>query len=112
MNYTVKSQINASPAAAVTASGAGPEFILPNGVGNVEVLIDASAVSGTSPSLTPSLQVSPDGVNWYNAASGSAMTAVGLQRLSAVSLCGYARLSFTVSGTTPSFTLAILVNVN
>lgn len=112
MNYTVKTTINNSPAAPVTATGNGVVMPLPNGEGVVEVLINATAVTGTTPSLTPSLQVSPDGVNWFTAVAGSAMTGVGLQRLACQSLCGYARLAYNVSGTTPSFTLTVTVNAN
>lgn len=112
MNYTVKTTINASPAAAVTATGNGTQFVLPSGDGNVEVLIVASAVTGTTPSLTPKLQVSNDGVAWFDAAPGTAMTAAGNQRLAAQSIAAYGRLVYTVSGTTPSFTLSVTVLAN
>jgi hypothetical protein len=112
MNYTVKTTINATPAAAITVSGAGAQFVLPDANGVVEVLVNVTAVSGTTPSLTPKLQVSQDGVNWFDAVTGSPMTATGTQRLATQSLAAYGRLFYTVSGTTPSFTLANTVLAN
>lgn len=112
MNYTYKTTIPLQNAAVVTATGNSPQCVLPNSEGLVEVLIVASAVSGTTPSLTPVLQVSNDGVNWFTAVSGSAMTAVSNQRLACQSLAAFARLAYTVSGTTPSFTLTVNVLAN
>jgi hypothetical protein len=112
MNYIVKTTINASPAAAITATTNGAQFVLPNGQGNVEVLIQTSAVTGTTPSLTPKLQVSQDGTNWFDAVTGTALTAAGTQRIACQSLAAYGRLVYTVSGTTPSFTVAATVLAN
>jgi benzoyl-CoA reductase/2-hydroxyglutaryl-CoA dehydratase subunit BcrC/BadD/HgdB len=112
MNYDVKTTIPVQAATAVTATGNSPVFVLPSANGVLEVLVNVSAISGTSPSLTPTLQVSNDGANWFTAASGSAMTSVSTQRLACQTLCGYARVAFAVSGTTPSLTTSLMALAN
>jgi hypothetical protein len=112
MNYDVKTTIPVQAATPVTASGNSNAFVLPSASGNLEVLVAVSAISGTSPSLTPKLQVSMDGANWFDAATGSAMTTVSNQRLACQTLCGYGRVVFTVSGTTPSLTTAVTALAN
>lgn len=106
MAYNVKTTINVTPAAPITATTNGAQFVLPNSEGLVEVLLNVGAVTGTTPSMTPSLQVSQDGVVWFTAATGTAMTASGQQRLACQSLAAYGRIVYgSVSGTTPSFTI-------
>lgn len=73
------------------------------------VYINFTAVSGTTPSLTPTVQTSPDnGTTWFDYATGTAMTAAGQQVIKLPSFApGLARVSYVVSGTTPSFTGSI-----
>ena len=77
---------------------------------SVEVIV--SAVSGTTPSATFSIQWSDDGVN-YAAANPAdvftAITAIGniVQRFASKGL--YYRLAWLISGTTPSLTTTIEV---
>ncbi len=73
--------------------------------------LDVTSVSGTTPSMTVTMQDSPDGNTWYNIPSGAftAVTAAGTQRL-LLSNCGqYIRASIAVTGTTPSFTTNLQV---
>jgi hypothetical protein len=95
----------------VTATGQTSTVDI-SGYEDLAVLVSVASVSGTTPSLTPYLQISPDGgTTWFGTASGpaggSAMTANGQQYIgvSGNYLGGRARLAYTVSGTTPSFTL-------
>lgn len=78
--------------------------------------LNVSAVSGTSPTMTVTLQDSPDGVNWYNIPSGafSAVTAVGTSRLAlpaGTAVGPNFRASVTVGGTTPSFTASLMIQL-
>lgn len=74
------------------------------------VYINASAVSGTSPSLTATIQHSPDSATWFNGAAGAALAAAGVQRITETANVGrFGRLSLAVTGTTPSFTLSVWV---
>ncbi len=79
----------------------------------VQVGINITAVSGTSPTLQPYLEVlGSDGV-WYEVWKPSALTATGQtfatlgegQSNGAV-FAAQARLRFEVTGTSPSFTLS------
>lgn len=112
MNYNVKTTIPLMAGSALTATANSALCVLPNSEGIVEALINVSAATGTSPTLTPTLQVSNDGVTWYNAVVGAVMNGVGSQRLQCVSLAAYARISYTVGGTTPSLTTSITILAN
>ena len=77
------------------------------------LFVSTTAVSGTTPSLTFALQTSPDGVLWAPIGPAIvAITAAGTVALpfgatTAGGPFGYhMRLAFTLTGTTPSFTIA------
>jgi len=98
-------------AQAITATGneAGGHAIVGDSL-SVEIIV--TAVSGTTPSATFSVQWSEDGVN-YAAANPAdaftAITAVGniVQRFTTKG--AYYRLAWVVTGTTPSLTTTIEV---
>ena len=69
-----------------------------------------TAVSGTTPSMTLSVDWSNDGTNWSPADPGDSFAAVtaNIRRFKNVSVKGrYMRLSWAISGTTPSFTFEV-----
>lgn len=75
----------------------------------LSVLLDVTAVSGTGPSMTVSVQWSHDGVNWFTADPVDAFTAITatgkvIKQFTAKGL--YGRLNYAITGTTPSFTFA------
>lgn len=77
---------------------------------NLDVLVNVSAVSGTTPSATFSVQWSMDGTTWAAASPADSFTAITaaiqvVQRFT--SKAPYWRLAWTVSGTTPSFTTTV-----
>ncbi len=95
---------------AVTATGnsTGVAFA---GCPEAIVIIDYTAVTGTTPSLTPVIKTSPDGgTTWAAATVGAALaavTAAGRTVTRVLNLGGsqqQLRINYTVSGTTPSFT--------
>lgn len=98
--------------AAQTATG-NSGSLNTSGVARLEIDINVTAATGTSPSLTPSYQQQgADGV-WYTVWTGTAITAAGSQRTSigpglanqaVVTSAG--RLVWTITGTTPSFTFS------
>lgn len=95
--------------AAITASGNGNGVSVPLGQ-TVGVQLVVSAASGTTPSATFEVQWSIDGVNWCSADGTkdtfAAVTAAG-NACKNLSVKGtWMRLAYTVSGTTPSFTVA------
>ena len=100
----------------VTANTTSPVLTLTNLTPTVLAYLNVSAASGTSPTLTVTLQDSPDGVNWYPVPSGAftAVTAVGLSRLvvpAGTAVGSYLRAALTVGGTTPSFTTSLTVQI-
>ena len=71
------------------------------------VMLNVTAVSGTTPSMTLSIEWSPDGVTWYPGETADAFTAITATgaRAKAFPVKGpYARASWAITGTTPSFT--------
>lgn len=70
--------------------------------------------TGTSPTITFTLDVSLDGNVWYNAKTSSAQSAAGTVRLVGTDIIEpFVRVAWTLTGTTPSFagvTIDILHN--
>lgn len=97
------SQILAS-AARTTSGTTGP--VAASGA-NLNVFLDITAVGGVSPSLTLSIEWSPDGVTYATPGDAlAAQTAVGADVLSATVKAQFFRLRWVISGTTPSFTFS------
>lgn len=93
----------------ITASGNSPVQNVPTVIGStIGVGLNVTAVAGTSPSLTAAIQWSFDGTNFFAASPAdtfSAITAVGGAVQAFTVKAPFWRLAYTVSGTTPSFTL-------
>ena len=93
--------------AALTASGTSTPIAVPLG-SQVAVTINATAVTGTTPSATFEVQWSHDGVNWASAdGTADAFAAITAAKNGAKNFTvkgTLMRLSWTISGTTPSFT--------
>jgi len=75
------------------------------------IIINMTAVSGTSPSLTVNFQVcdgngssAPANSNCVNHTTGSAITAAGLQIIKVDHFSRYVTVTSTITGTSPSFT--------
>ncbi|HQR98152.1 MULTISPECIES: hypothetical protein [unclassified Polaromonas] len=93
--------------AARTTSGTVDLDAVPSEYQELSVYLDVTATSGTSPSMTVTYQSSPDGVTFFDNTAGAAITAVGKQLIKVPStIGGYGRLSYAISGTTPSFTFS------
>jgi len=93
--------------AARTATFQGPAVeVGDRGTAALELV--ASAVTGTTPSLTATIETSKDGVsNWQTVAAFSAVTAAGTTRKMFSGLDRFVRANCTITGTTPSFTFGI-----
>ena len=67
-----------------------------------------TAVSGTTPSMTVTIETSKDGsTNWQTVAAYAAQTTTGTTRKVFAGLDRFVRANCAVSGTTPSFTFGI-----
>ena len=95
----------------VTATGNSTGIDL-NNAGDLRAQVQVSAASGTTPSLTVTIQTSHDnGATdpWRTAGTAyAALTAAGNSPYQAMVVDRYVRVSYAVSGTTPSFTFAVV----
>lgn len=84
----------------------------------VAIYLDITAASGTSPTFDLKVQCSPNNTTWYDPASTAAnrdsfafaqKTAAGTDvKIIPDMPCRYVRLSYTVGGTSPSFTFSVV----
>jgi hypothetical protein len=75
---------------------------------NQVIALDVSAVTGTTPNLTVTVEWSMDGTNFGAASTPDGFTAIttaGNVRQSFTTKGPFFRLVWTITGTTPSFTL-------
>lgn len=94
------------PDAARGTAGSGPGAAMGEAA-TLRVDLVVSAVSGTTPALTVTLEHSPDGQDWSTHSAFAAATAAGTQRKVAAGLDRYIRCSWNVTGTTPSATFRV-----
>lgn len=95
---------------AKTATGTGTQ--VDNGAastGGSACYLHVSAASGTSPSLTAKVQHSADGSTWADLATFTAVAGAGVPTGERIATTGtvnrYLRAAWTISGTSPSFTI-------
>jgi len=80
----------------------------------MSAFLAVTSVAGTSPSLTVTLQDSADGVNWANVYAFPAVTSAGTVLRAGwsdfkFSLGRYLQATWSISGTSPSFTFSVSV---
>lgn len=101
-------RVNGNIVTALTVSANSDPIDVSNFVEAI-VFLPVTAHSGTTPTLDCKVQYSPDKVNWVD--SGDAFTqitttnATVFKKLSAI-FGKYIRLVFTITGTTPSYTVS------
>ncbi len=100
-----------SPAAQTsTVTATGVDMLLGNG--QCFAVQHVGAVSGTTPTLNGKIQESSDNSTWSDI-SGAAFTEVtastSLQIISFLRTKRYLRYVGTIAGTTPSFTMAVII---
>jgi len=91
---------------AETADGNG-SWIETADRGCVRLLLDVTAVSGTTPQLLVVVETSHDGSEARAVDAFDIKTGVSSQRISAGGLDRFVRVRWDVSGTTPSFTFDV-----
>lgn len=95
-----------SGSSAKTTTGNGTAVLLGERRG-LSVLLDVTAVSGTTPSATVLVETSNDATTWRTIATFTSATGVTAQRLGVGGADRYVRASWTVAGTTPSLTFSV-----
>lgn len=98
------------PSAARTAAGnTGALGAGWGAVSTIRAQLNVTAASGTTPSLTVLLEDSLDGTTWNTIGTFSAKTAAGREVINVTApFTDTVRVSWTVTGTTPSFTFEVL----
>jgi hypothetical protein len=99
-------QVVLVPSGSYTADGDGAPHAT-GAAATLRLTLNVTAASGTGPTMTATVQHSEDGTTWRNHTSFAAATAVGTQRLVLSALDRFVRCSWTVGGTTPSFTFSV-----
>lgn len=94
------------PTTTATGAGSGPTFET-RSVHTLRLALAVSAVAGTTPTLTVSLEHSPDGAAWTTHSAFPAISAAGSARRVFTGLDRYVRCTWAVTGTTPSFTFVV-----
>jgi hypothetical protein len=92
--------------------------------GNLNVVVDITAASGTTPTMTVVIEGSTDGTNWYALGTfGANGYAVGSVATAPTNITGvstirgalpgarYVRYRSVIGGTTPSFTYSVTAEV-
>lgn len=107
--YEQPAGANAVPSAPRTATGQSSALRIYGD--KINLFVDVTAVSGTTPSMTLTVEWSHNGTTWFPAATpdtlGAAITAA-TKRVHTVDVKGpFARVVWTITGTTPSFTFAV-----
>ncbi len=98
-------KIGALLSAARTASSFVSIGAVPGEHDELVVYINVTAVSGALAGLTVTYQSSPDDVTYYDHTSSSAITSTGRYMMRMPTCIGrFGRLSYVMTGTTPSFT--------
>jgi hypothetical protein len=100
------------PPSTLTADTDGPTVDLIAGDGTCFAIQQVGAVSGTDPSLAGRIEQSADGANW-SAVAGAAFAPVtesdSLQVIRFSRTARYVRWAADVTGTSPSFTLGVII---
>jgi hypothetical protein len=91
----------------ITGSISSSVFQIPDDAKTVGCQISVATVTGTTPSMTPTLMHSIDGANFSALEAGSAMNSNGSAQLIAPAttkmLGRYLRVDYAVTGSTPVF---------
>jgi hypothetical protein len=104
-------QVDGDPVVLVSATGltasgsSGPTAM--GAHTTLRLWLRVSAASGTTPSMTVTVETSGDATTWSAVGTFTAATGVTAQRKVFSGLDRYARVSYAITGTTPSFTFTV-----
>ena len=103
--------VTLASSAARTTTGDGSSV---DSLGDTSLLraqLDVTAASGTTPNLVVLIQDTLDGTNWNTIGTFAATPAAGREVINVTTpYAGTLRASWTITGTTPSFTFSVRVH--
>jgi hypothetical protein len=97
------------PAGTVVTAGGTSVVLAPQNKGSLRAVLAVTAISGTTATLTCTVETSYDnGATdaWHSAGAFSAVTATGTSR-KIIPIDRYVRVTWTFTGTTPSVTFGL-----
>ncbi len=99
--------------ASAARTTAGSQVFQGDGYGTAKTLraqLNVTAVAGTSPTMTVLIEDSLDGTNWNTVGTFAAVTAAAREVINVTTpFAERLRVSWTMGGTTPSFTFSVIV---
>lgn len=109
--YPAASQAYLAASAARTTTGSGSAVTgWARDAGLAVTKLDVTAASGTTPSLTVTIQDSPDGTTWTTRDTFAVKVATGAEaRPLPAGLSPFVRASWTITGTSPSVTFSVQI---
>jgi hypothetical protein len=100
-------QVVLAPSAVRTTNGSGTP-VATDVHSTTRLDLNVTAASGTTPSMTVTVETSKDGAtNWVAAGAFAAVTTTGVTRKTVGGLDRFVRVSWAITGTTPSFTFTV-----
>ena len=94
------------PSAARTTGGQTSGFDFGDGI-ECLIMVEVSTATGDGKQLDITIQTSHDNTNWFDHSTVSSITDTGNFIDSVTQYGKYLRISYSISGTTPSFTFKI-----
>lgn len=91
----------------VTTSGNGGSGQQSSAYTTGRLTLAVTAASGTTPSMTVTVETSGDGTTWSSVGSFAAKTTTSTERKTFSGLDNFVRCSWAITGTTPSFTATV-----
>ena len=98
--------VSLAPSDERTASGSGTPIAAAEKT-DLRLNLAVTAASGTSPSLTVTIEHGPDGSTWTALGSFAAKTGVATEHKVFSGVDEYVRATWTVTGTNPHFTFSV-----
>jgi hypothetical protein len=107
ISWSGSTEVAVASAARTTTGNSGPIA----GLGPARTLraqLDVTAASGTTPNLVVLIEDTLDGTNWNTVGTFAAKTAAGREVINITTpFADTCRVSWTITGTTPSFTFSV-----
>lgn len=100
-------EVSILASAARTASGSGSAIEVGDR-GTLRLDLAVTAAAGTTPTLDVTVETSSNATTWRSLGTFSQKTAVSSERKSFPGCDRFARVTFSIAGTTPSFTCSVV----
>ncbi len=105
--YVEETQVASAARSTSADSGVLPNYGFAS---SLRAMLNVTAASGTTPNLTVLIEDTLDGTNWNTIGTFAAKTAAGFETINVTGpFADRIRVRWTITGTTPSFTFAVVI---